>query len=236
LGHGTAVAGVLGASSDNAQGVAGVTWQNPIMPLVVVNADSRAAYSDIVAAIRYAADHGVRVANISLGGTAPSEALQEAVDYAWSKGTLVFAAAMNQSATTPFYPGACRRVVAVSAINVIGGLAPFSNYGEWVSLAAPGALIMSTSRGGGYGYQSGTSFASPVAAGVAALVVSMNPALGPGQVLEVLRKSADDIGAPGYDIHYGWGRVNAAKALAAARATLSAPDPEPAPDPGHAQP
>jgi subtilisin family serine protease len=98
---GTAVAGVLAAASNNGMGVAGVSWGSAIMPLAVVDGDDYAAYSNIVAAIQYAADHGARIINVSLGGTSPSSALQQAVDYAWSKGAVVFAAAMNAGSNTP---------------------------------------------------------------------------------------------------------------------------------------
>jgi subtilisin family serine protease len=113
----------------------------------------------------------------------------------------------------------------VTAVDNTGELAAFSNYGKWVTLSAPGAMIMSTARGGGYSYWNGTSFASPIAAGVAALVVSVNPALTAPQVVDILKQSADDLGARGYDIFYGWGRVNAARAVEAALATLPASTP-----------
>src|SRR5262249_38944556 len=95
LGHGTAVAGTAGGATNNATGVAGVTWNNMIMPLVVLNSSDYASYSDIASAITYAADHGVRIINISIGGSSSSSALQSAVDYAWNKGAVVFASAMN---------------------------------------------------------------------------------------------------------------------------------------------
>jgi subtilisin family serine protease len=160
------------------------------------------------------------VINISLGGKDRSQALQDAVDYAWAKGVVIVASAMNQSTSTPYYPAACNHVIAVSATDRYDTLASFSNYGDWITLSAPGANILTTSRGGGYGYWSGTSFSSPLTAGVAALVLSVNPSLTNADVVNILEQTADDEGAQGFDQYYGWGRVNAAKAVQRALATL----------------
>jgi thermitase len=226
LGHGTAVAGTVAAASNNNIGVAGVNWASRVMPLVVVDGDDNAPYSAIAAAIQYAADHGARILNISIGGVYQSGALQNAVDYAWNKGAVIFAAAMNNSTSTPYYPAACNHVVAVSATDSTDHLASFSDYGSWVTLSAPGTNILTTMNGGGYGYWSGTSFASPVAAGVAALCLAVNPALGNAALVSLLESTADDFGTPGYDNYYGWGRVNAYKAVTAA---LPLPPPLPPP-------
>ncbi len=230
LGHGTAVAGTVSAASNNNIGVAGVSWASKLMPLVVVNEEDFAAYSNIAAAIQYAVDHGVRVLNISVGGPTSSITLQNAVDYAWNKGALIFASAMNDGSSTPNYPAACSRAVAVSASDSNDHLAAFSNYGNWISLAAPGTNILTTNNGGGYGYWFGTSFASPIAAGVAALCLAVNPNLTNAALRSILEQTADDIGDPGRDLSFGWGRVNAYRAVSAVRpATLSAPSPPPLP-------
>ena len=212
-GHGTATAGTAAALTNNGAGVAGVAWQNPIMPLVVVDSTGYASYSDIASAITYAADHGARVVNISIGGTSASSTMQSAVNYAWNKGTVVFASAGNGGANTLYYPAACQNVVSVGATDSTDTVASFSNFSNGLSLTAPGVNILTTSNGGGYGYWSGTSFSSPVAAGVAALVLGYAPALSASALVNVLEKNADDLGAPGYDQYYGWGRVNAYKAL-----------------------
>jgi subtilisin family serine protease len=213
LGHGTAVAGTLAAATNNGIGVAGVSWATLVMPLVAVDQSDFAAYSDMAAAIQYAADHGVRIINLSLGGATRSTTLQNAVDYAWSKGALVFAAAMNNSVATPYYPAACTHAVAVSATDANDHLASFSNFGNWITLAAPGTDILTTMNGGGYGFWNGTSFSSPIAAGVAALVLALKPSLTNQELLSVLKQSADDIGGAGFDGYFGWGRVNAARAV-----------------------
>ncbi len=232
LGHGTAVAGTMAAASNNRIGVAGVSWASRILPLVVVDDDDFASYSNIAAAIQYAADHGARVINISIGGVASSVTLQNAVDYAWQKGAVLFAAAMNNSAATPMYPAACSRVAAVSATDSGDHLASFSNYGNWIALAAPGTNILTTT-GGGYGYWSGTSFAAPVVAGVAALCLSVNPALSNAELVSLLEATADDLGTPGRDSSFGWGRINAYRAVLAAQPPPPAPalpaTPAPAP-------
>ena len=134
LGHGTAVAGTVAASTNNGIGVAGVTWGARVMPLVAVDATDFASYSAIAAAIQYAVDHGVRVINVSIGGAAQSYTLQKAVDYAWSKGALVFASAMNQGVSTPYYPAACAHAIAISASDANDRLAPFSNFCSWITL------------------------------------------------------------------------------------------------------
>ena len=224
-GHGTAVAGTIAAAGNNGIGVAGVTWQSHIMPLVVVDENDLAAYSDIAEAIRYAADQGVRVMNISLGGADSSATLQSAVDYAWDKGALIFAAAMNNVASTPSYPAACNHVMAVSATDTNDHLASFSNYGDWIAISAPGSSILTTTNGGGYAYWFGTSFASPIAAGVAALSLSVNPSLTNAELVTILETSADRVGLPGFDPSFGWGRVNAFNAVLAATQTLLAPVP-----------
>jgi subtilisin family serine protease len=221
LGHGTAVAGTIAAAGNNGFGVAGVTWNSRIMPLVVVDENELAAYSDIADAIQYAVDHGVRVINISIGGSLPSSTLQSAVDYAWKKGALIFASAMNNGASDPYYPAACNHVMAVSATDGNDHLASFSNYGNWIAISAPGDSILTTTNGGGYAYWFGTSFASPIAAGVAALTLAINPSLTNVELVSILETTADHLGSPGFDNSLGWGRVNAFNAVSAARQMLA---------------
>ncbi len=215
-GHGTAVAGAAAAISNNGSGVAGVAWRNPILPLRISAPDGYATYSAMASAITYAADHGAKVINLSYGGENYSSTLQSAVDYAWSKGAVVVASAANYSTDTPYYPAACNHVVAVSATNTSDQLTTFSNYGNWVDVAAPGVSIYTTSRGGGYGAYSGTSFSSPVTAGLLALIFSANPSLTNQDVLDILTQNTDDLGAPGFDGTFAHGRINVKKSLQAA--------------------
>jgi subtilisin family serine protease len=224
-GHGTAVAGAIAAATNNYIGVAGVAWSNPIMPLVVLDSSNYASYSDVASAITYAADHGARIINVSLGGSSASTTLQSAVDYAWNKGAVVFAAASNNSSSTPYYPAACHNVVAVSATTQSDTFASFSNYGSWITVSAPGDNILTTTKGGGYGSWYGTSLATPIAAGVGALVFSRNPALSSTQLVNILKQNSDDLGSGGFDQYFGWGRVNAYRAVAAAGGTTVTPPP-----------
>ena len=216
LGHGTAVAGAAAAVSDNLDGITGVAWENPVMPLVVLNSSNYATYYNIARAITYAADRGVRVINISIGGASPSSTLQNAVNYAWNKGAILFASAMNKATSAPYYPAACANVMAVSATTSSDTPAGWSNYGDWVALSAPGESILTTSNGGGYGWRSGTSFSSPIVAGIAALIFSANPSLTNQDVADILMENSDDLGASGFDPYFGFGRVNAHRSLLAA--------------------
>lgn len=213
LGHGTAVAGVAAALSNNLEGVSGVAWENPIMPLVVLNSSNYATYYNIARAITYAVDRGVRVINISIGGSSYSSTLQNAVNYAWNKGAVIFASAMNNGTSNPYYPAACQNVLAISATTSGDERAGWSNYGNWIDLSAPGEYILTTSNGGGYGSRSGTSFASPLVAGVAALIFSANPSLTNQEVVNILIENSDDLGPIGFDPSFGFGRVNAYRSL-----------------------
>ncbi len=186
---------------------------------MVLDSSNYATYSDIASAIEYAADHGARIISISIGGSSASSTLQSAVDYAWNKGSVVFAAAMNNSSSTPYYPAACNNVVAISATEPNDTFASFSNYGSWIDLSAPGDLILTTTLGGGYGSWWGTSLATPIAAAVGALALSANPSLTNSGLVSLLKSNSDDLGTPGYDQYFGWGRVNAYKAVLAAKNT-----------------
>lgn len=219
-GHGTPVAGVAGAASNNGIGVASVAWGCGIMPVRISDPDGMAAASTIASGLSWAADHGARVANVSYRVTG-SKTITSAAKYFQSKGGVVIAAAGNYGAqeTTPDDP----YVVTVGATDPQDVLYQYSNYGGNVDLVAPGNNT-TTLRGGLYGAGGGTSFASPVVAGVAALILSANPALTPAQVTDILKQSADDLGAAGWDDIYASGRVNAAKAVSAAWATRANED------------
>ena len=221
LGHGTAVAGTAAALTNNSIGVAGVAWQNPIVPLVVLNSSNFATYSNIAKAVTYAADHGIRVLNISIGGSSYSSTLQDAINYAWGKGAIVFASAMNNNWDTPVYPAAMNNVVAVAATDQNDAKASFSNYGNWIDVAAPGVDIFTTNNSGSYGYRKGTSFASPMAAALAALTLSVNPSLTNSQIVDIIEKNTDDLGNAGFDTIFGWGRINIYKTLTAAGVPLA---------------
>ena len=216
-GHGTAVAGTAAAAANNGIGVSGVSWNNAIMPLEVLNSSDFAYYSDIANALAYAVEHGAKVVNISIGGSSDSLTMQNAINNAWNKGLVIVASAGNGGNSSPVYPAADQNVLAVSATNDnTDNMASFSTYGNFIDMAAPGNNILTTNNGGGYGYWYGTSFASPIVAGLAAMIFSENPSLNNTQVVNLLEQNADDLGTPGWDQYYGYGRVNAYRALSAA--------------------
>ncbi|WP_305046180.1 S8 family serine peptidase [Geoalkalibacter sp.] len=217
LGHGTSVAGAAAAIGNNGRGIAGVSWASPIMPLVVLNSSNSASYSNIASAIVYAVDRGVKVINVSIAGSSSSSTLQYAIDYAWNRGALVFCSAANYNTSTPYYPAALPRAIAVAATDASDNKASYSNFGSWISFTAPGSSIYTTLRGGGYGNKSGTSFSSPIAAGLGALIWSVNPQLSHVEVLDIIQQSADDLGAAGFDNIFGHGRINVRAALSMAQ-------------------
>lgn len=215
-GHGTAVAGTAAAQGNNALGVAGVAWDASILPVKISDPTGYALYSNMAKALTYAVDHGARVINISFYGSSASSTLQSAADYVWARNGIIFACAGNTGTSSPQYPAACARVIAVGATTSSDAIASYSTFGSFVSLSAPGSDIFTTNRDGTYGSWSGTSFASPIAAGVAALVVATNPQLSNAAIVDVLKKNSDDLGAVGVDPYYGYGRVNAYRAVVAA--------------------
>jgi|YNPBryBLVA2012_1023415.scaffolds.fasta_scaffold00175_12 subtilisin family serine protease len=216
FGHGTHVAGIAAAATNNGTGVAGLGWEATVLPLRVLN-DSGLGYADDVAeAIRYATDHGAQVINLSLGGlgACPSY-LQDAVNYAYARGVVVVAAAGNHGGSVPdgsFFPANCTHVLGVAATEPGNTIAAYSNTGDHVSVAAPGTGIYSTLIGG-YGEKSGTSMAAPHVAGLAALVRAVYPAYTPDQVASAILDNASDLGAPGWDPLSGCGQINAYAAL-----------------------
>ncbi len=224
-GHGTKVAGAAAAASNNGVGIASVSWQSKIMPLRVSFPDGTAYLSTIATAISWAADRGARVANVSFQSAAGSPTIQNAANYMKSKGGIVVVSAGNLGSLESY--AASDSLIAVSATDGADNRASWSSYGAYVDVAAPGVGIYSTTRGGGYGAVSGTSFAAPITGGVIALMMSRNPALTPAQVESMLKSTATDLGASGRDDHFGSGRINAAAAVAAAGGGSVTPPPPP---------
>jgi subtilisin family serine protease len=217
-GHGTAVAGAAAAAFNNGIGVASVAGAAKIMPLRVTDSGGYASGSAIAQALSWAADRGARVANVSISGVPNNPTIDTAASYMRGKGGLVIVAAGNTGAD----PGLAedKLMTGVSATNSSDQIASWSSYGKFVSISAPGDYIWTTQRGGSYGQWWGTSLASPVTAGVVALMMSARPDLPNTQIESLLYASATDLGAAGRDIYYGYGRVNAAAAVAAARAAV----------------
>jgi subtilisin family serine protease len=214
FGHGTEVAGAAGALTNNAQGIAGVAGAAPIMPVRVTNATGGATSASIANGITWAADHGARVVNLSFNGVAGNTAIRTAAEYAYNHGTLVVAASGNCGCADPTLENPF--ILSVSATDESDGLAYFSTTGPFVDLSAPGTNILTTAMYGLYFAESGTSLASPIVAGVAALMFSANTALTPALATQLLEATAFDGGAAGYDEGFGYGRVNAFAAVSAA--------------------
>ena len=213
-GHGTHVAGIAGAMTDNGIGVAGLGYSSTIMNVKVLDDNGSGTYSGVASGIIWAVDNGAEVINMSLGGSSPSSTLEDAVNYAWSKGVIVVASAGNSGSTAPSYPAYYSNCIAVAAADANDALASWSNYGNWVDVAAPGLGIYSTLKNNGYGYMSGTSMASPYVAGLAALVFTTvsdpngNRKLN-YEVRSQIEATCDDINVSGI----GHGRINAARAV-----------------------
>lgn len=219
-GHGTAVAGAAAGAANNGIGVAGVAGSAKIMPLRIAYWNTTykncyASYSTIASGITYAADNGARVANASYARVAASSAILSAARYMKSKGGLVFVSAGNSNVDEKI--AADPALVVVSSTTSSDARSSFSSYGSFVSLAAPGSGIWTTGLNGTYKSANGTSFSSPVAAGVAAMMMSARPDLGPDTIQSLLYSTAVDLGTAGRDIYYGYGRVNAGAAVAAAK-------------------
>ena len=169
-GHGTHVAGIAAAITDNEIGVAGLGFNSSLMNGKVLDDSGSGYYSWIANGVMWAADNGAKVINMSLGGTYSDITLAAAVNSAWTNGAVIVAAAGNNGNSVPFYPAAYDNAIAVAATDSKDNRASFSNFGSWVDVAAPGVNIYSTYNDGAYTYMSGTSMASPHVAGLAALV------------------------------------------------------------------
>jgi len=213
-GHGTKIAGIIGAVTNNHLGVAGVAWAAKIMPVKVTRASGTAADGDVASGILWAVDHGAKVINISLSARIENNVLQGAVDYATAHDVVVVTAAGNSGSDVPEAPGGCRGVVAVGATDAAGHRMPFSNFGDWVDVNAPGVDLFTTEAGaGGYTTVSGTSAATALVSGVAVLLRAAHPEAGQADIADRIRRSAygrGPVGAEGVDAS---GVVDAAAAL-----------------------
>lgn len=232
-GHGTHCAGTIAGVGDNSTGVTGVNWTGRVMAVKFLGASGSGWLSDAVSAIQYATDNGAHVLSNSWGGGGYSQTLQAAINYAYANGTVFVAAAGNSNADTRYYqPAGMDNVVTVAATQSDDSRANFSNYGDEVDVAAPGVDVLSlrasgTSMGSAVGTYytraSGTSMACPHVSGLAALLLAKDPGLTNAEVEQTIESSADDVGSTGFDIYYGYGRINAGAALTGARVDLTAP-------------
>jgi subtilisin family serine protease len=224
-GHGSHVAGIAAAHTNNGVGVAGVAWDSRIMVLKVLNQVGEGRWDDVIEAMAYAADNGASVLNLSLGQEPgspgdpygpPVEAIQDAVLYARSRGCLLVAAAGNNEYSQPapvMYPAASPGVLGVAATSYGDVPWPSSNRGPEVDVAAPGVGIFSTGRSGSYYSSSGTSMATPHVSGLAALLWSLDPTLTADEVTGAITSTARDVHTVGWDERTGWGRIDAQAAI-----------------------
>ncbi|MDP6129587.1 MAG: S8 family serine peptidase [Planctomycetota bacterium] len=213
-GHGTHVAGCLGAIGNNAEGVAGVTWNMQLMPVRCSNSSGGGAYlSHILDGARWAADNGAKTVGASYSGV-DNSSVGTTGTYLKSQDSLFFYAAGNgrQNWSSFDYPD----TVVVGASGITDIICNFSGRGRGLDLVAPGLRILAPVVGGGYEYWSGTSMATPVANGVAAMIFAANPWLSADEVQTRLYQSCDDLGDVGEDDTYGMGRVNLRNAVEAA--------------------
>ena len=213
--HGTHVSGTISGNANNGIGVAGVAFNSPLSHCkALFGALGSGSTAGVANCITYLRSKGARVISMSLGGGS-SSTLQQAVANAYANGTgaLLVAAAGNDGNSAVNYPAGYPEVISVAATDRNDNRASFSNTNPDVELAAAGVGVLSTVRGGGYAAKDGTSMSTPHVAGVAALVFGKNPTWNAGQVRSKLQASVDDIGAPGRDTSFGFGRVTLSEAL-----------------------
>ncbi len=210
--HGTHVAGIANAVTNNGVGIAGVAWDARTLPLRIISSTG-ASSTNIALGILYATDHGATVINLSLGGPGWVKIERDAVNYAAAHGVLVVASAGNEDSSTPDYPASYDHVLSVASTTSSNSRSSFSNFGDYIDVAAPGSAIYSTLYDNTYGSLDGTSMASPQVAGVAALVRSAGHATTLDQINEALLCSTQDLGSSGWDQYYGWGLIQADAAV-----------------------
>jgi hypothetical protein len=203
--HGTHVAGIAAASSNNSKGVAGVAWGSKIYAIRGIGGSSTV----LANAMKSAADNSCKVVNVSGGIASASDALKNAVNYIDSKGALLCAAAGNDLGNTKWYPGTYEKAFCVGNTNDTDGRAGSSNYGDWVDISAPGVNVWSTIPGG-YGQKTGTSMSTPLVSGAAAVVWSMHPSWTANQVRERLEKTAKPLDS---SLKIGVGRIDLFEAV-----------------------
>lgn len=227
-GHGSHVAGIAAANTNNSLGVAGVGYNTHLISAKVLDKTGSGYYSWVADGIVWAADNGAKVINLSLGGSSSSSVLQDAVNYAWNKGAVVVAAAGNSGSSAPSYPGYYSNVVSVAATDSNDQKASFSNYGSWVTVAAPGVNILSSYKGG-YSYLSGTSMATPFVTGLAGLLFGQHPAWTNLDVRNQIQSTADKISGTG--TYWIYGRINTCTAVGCTSVSTPTPTPTATPTP-----
>ncbi|HUB79539.1 MAG TPA: S8 family serine peptidase [Bryobacteraceae bacterium] len=226
-GHGTLTAGALAAATNNGAGIASLGFPAQLVVMKVISSSGQALDDVVAQGIDAAISEGASVISVSLAGAGYSQTLQNAMDSAWQHNVLVVAAAGNNQGTTLIYPGDGNHVLTVAATGTNNAAASFSNYGNWVKIAAPGLNIESTLPtyanpfgGTNYGSNSGTSFATSYVAALAGLLFAEDPNLSAAAVAQRIQQTAQTPNA-GWDQHIGYGVINAGAALAGVSAAAS---------------
>lgn len=241
-GHGTHVAGIAAANTNNGIGVAGLGHNSVLMNVKVLGDDGYGPYSWIANGIYWAVQNNAKVINMSLGSSQRSSTLQAAVNYAWGNDVVVVAAAGNSNNPSRTYPAYYSNCIAVAATDNNDTKASFSSYGKWVDVAAPGENIYSTfpnnafylqtvyGRSQNYDFGSGTSMSTPFVSGLAALVWSTEYGTSAQSVRDRIELTADTV--PGTGDYWKWGRINVFNAVGGnLEEPTPTPDPEPSPEP-----
>lgn len=210
-GHGTNVAGVLAAATNNDKGISGILWNARIMPIKALESDGSGGEAKLGEGIRYAVDHGAKIVVLSLGLNKYSTYMSDIVRYAEEHDVLLVAATGNEGNRIK-YPAAYPTVLAVGGMTADRTADRRSNTGPEIDLVAPWD-VFTTALGGSYEYKDGTSMAAPQVAAVAALAWSKYPNFKAYQIRQLLRQTADDLGTPGWDASTGYGLLRADRAL-----------------------
>ena len=222
-GHGTHVSGTIAATANNGKGVVGISWGAKILAVKVLNRKGSGTDVSVSNGIRYAADNGAKIISLSLGGAGTSSTLSDAILYAQNKGCLVIAAAGNDGANTVSYPAGDLNVIGVAASTTNDQRASYSNYGWNIDVAAPGGnndgtashniISCYNTNNTSYVWMAGTSMATPHVSGLAALILSRYPDRNNNQLARTIFETADDLGSAGRDDYFGYGRINAERAV-----------------------
>jgi serine protease len=247
-GHGTHVCGTVAQSTNNGLGVAGVAYDATVMPVKVLDASGSGATSWVADGIRFAADNGAHVINLSLGSSVGATVLQDAVVYAAARGVVICAATGNSGATSIGYPARYDQCIAVGATRFDGQRAYYSQRGTGIDVSAPGGDVTVDQNGDGYGdgvlqmtfsggvtsfgysFFQGTSMATPHVAGVAALLKAARPSATAAEIRTAIESTCVDLGSSGYDTTYGFGLIDAPAAIDALLGVAPPPPPPPGPD------
>ncbi len=231
-GHGTTVASVMGAATNNANMVAGMTWAGKIMPLKALNFSGEGTNESVSQSLYHAANNGARIINMSFTSSEDVAIVREAVAFAYGKGCLMTAAVGNEGTDRLDYPAAYDHVIGVGSVDFYDNHSSFSNHNSSVDLVAPGQNraddmggIPVVKQGNVLKYTKGTSIAAPHVAGAALLIWADDPTLTSDEVWQSLRDGALDLGATGWDEYYGFGRLDVMKAMARIDVTILSPDP-----------